>query len=178
MSIETEQERELKSNNFWTFSSSNKGKYENAEDMQEKILEYFKEGRNVRRVFDSRLQKVREIPVLTITWLVLYLGFENRKSFYDYEKKPLFSHTIKRARTFIEMEYEEMLSHGNHTAAIFALKNFGWKDIQTLEWELNDNWERKFVIEHKQSKYENLDENWDEKAESEETTNESEEMST
>lgn len=156
-----QQVKEHKAKNFWNFSSSNKGKYESPEELQEKILEYFKEGRNFRQVYDGDSQRIRQIPILTITWLVLYLGFANRKSFYDYEAKPLFSHTIKRARTFIEMEYEEMLSLGNHTAAIFALKNFGWKDIQTHEWELNDNWEKRFVIEHKRSKYENLDENWE-----------------
>ena len=131
--------------------------------MQEKIVEYFETGRNSRKVYCSDINRIREVPIVTITWLVLYLGFANRKSFYTYEAKDAFSHTIKRARTFIEMEYEEMLSLGNHTAAIFALKNFGWKDIQTLEWEVNDNWERKFLIEHKRSKYENLDENWEEK---------------
>jgi len=33
----------------------------------------------------------------------------------EYEKKPLFTHTIKRARTFIEREYEEQLRFGNPT---------------------------------------------------------------
>ena len=47
---------------------------------------------------------------------------------YDYEEKSQFSYTIKRARTFIECEYEKMLHNGQCTGAIFALKNMGWKD--------------------------------------------------
>lgn len=68
------------------------------------------------------------IPAITITDLCLYLGFADRYSFYDYESMPAFSHTIKRCRTFIEREYEEQLRFGNPTGAIFALKNFGWRD--------------------------------------------------
>ena len=64
----------------------------------------------------------------TITGLALYLGFESRQSFYDYEEKDEFSYTIKKARLRIENEYEMNL-HGNNVAgSIFALKNLGWKD--------------------------------------------------
>jgi hypothetical protein len=47
---------------------------------------------------------------------------------YDYEKREEFSYTIKRARVFIENEYEFRLNSGNPTGAIFALKNLGWDD--------------------------------------------------
>lgn len=147
---------EKKTNPFWNFSSSNKPKYETPEELQKKILEYFESGRNVRKVYDGDTQKIREIPIITITWLVLFLWFDSRQSFYDYEKKEAFSYTIKKARTFIEQEYEEMLSLGNHTAAIFALKNFGWKDTQTIEWELNDNG-TKMVVEYVEAGHANLD---------------------
>jgi hypothetical protein len=64
----------------------------------------------------------------TITGLALYLGFESRQSFYDYEKREGYSYIIKRARLFVESSYEEKLSGNSPTGAIFALKNMGWKD--------------------------------------------------
>ncbi len=65
--------------------------------------------------------------------LICNFGFETRQSFYDYEKRDGFSYIIKRARLFIEKEYEENLSIGNTTGAIFALKNMGWFDKQELQ---------------------------------------------
>lgn len=92
-------------------------KFKNPEDMQVLINEYF-----------------ANEPILTITGLVLHLGFADRKSFYSYEKKPRFSHTIKKARTMIENGYEKMLAGGGQAAGpIFALKNFGWTDKQESE---------------------------------------------
>lgn len=110
--------------------------YNTPEEMQAKIIEYFEGGHNTRQV----IVKIGSnnipitVPKITITDLVLFLGFADRSSFYDYEKKEEFFHTIKRARTFIEREYEEQLDR-NPTGAIFALKNFGWSDKQTIEHE-------------------------------------------
>ena len=73
-------------------------------------------------------KKTIEVPIPTISGLAHFLGFESRQSFYDYEKKDGFSYTVKRARLFIEVHYEEMLNTGNVTGAIFALKNLGWLD--------------------------------------------------
>ncbi len=100
--------------------------YNNAEDLQKKIDEYFKGGHRTKTI------KGIEVPMITITDLVLFLGFCDRASFYDYEKQKEFTYTIKKARTFIEREYEELLRE-NPTAAIFALKNFGWFDKQQFE---------------------------------------------
>lgn len=73
-------------------------------------------------------------PVLTMTGLALHLGFVNRQSMYDYEKKPEFSDTIKMARAMIENGYEKALARGEGTAGhIFALKNFGWTDKSQQE---------------------------------------------
>jgi hypothetical protein len=92
-------------------------KFKRPEDMQVLIEEYFKNE-----------------PVLTITGLVLHLGFADRKSFYQYEEKKAFAHTIKRARTMIENGYERILLSGGQAAGpIFALKNFGWTDKQELD---------------------------------------------
>ena len=71
-------------------------------------------------------------PIKTISGLAYHLGFESRQSFYDYESRPEFSYTIKRARTKIEIYYEEKLSGTTPTGPIFALKNLGWKDKQEV----------------------------------------------
>lgn len=109
--------------------------YESAEQLQTAIDAYFESGVKKRQVAVGKPPAVTvvEIPVPTITGLCNYLGFESRQSFYDYESKPGFSYTIKKARLFIEQEYEEMLAIGNTTGAIFALKNFGWTDKQEIQ---------------------------------------------
>ena len=105
-------------------------KYKNKEELQDKITEYFEKGMRKKKVVVGPVtnRSMVEIPVPTITGLALFLGFESRQSFYDYEKNEEFTYTIKKARTFIEREYEELLSTGNVTGAIFALKNMGWID--------------------------------------------------
>lgn len=71
----------------------------------------------------------------TITRLCLHLGFESRQSFYDYQLKPQFTYTIKRLRTMIEAEYEDLVTDKEHATAgvIFALKNLGWSDKQEVD---------------------------------------------
>ena len=108
--------------------------FNNAEELQDKIDDYFVNGVKKRQIEVGRgeSKQVIEIPIPTITGLVLHCGFADRQSFYDYEKKEEFTCTIKRARTLIETEYEEQLTTGN-SAAIFALKNFGWTDKSEVE---------------------------------------------
>jgi len=105
------------------------------EDLQSAIDEYFTIGVKQKTVIVGKGENLKEviIPVPTITGLCYYLGFESRQSFYAYEQRPEFCYTIKRARLFIEQEYEEMLAVGNTTGAIFALKNFGWTDKTEVE---------------------------------------------
>lgn len=88
---------------------------ETPEEMEERVDAYFD------------FVKAKKEPA-TITGLALYLGFASRQSFYDYEQKPEFSYTIKRARSRIEEGYEKALHSRNPIGAIFALKNFGWTD--------------------------------------------------
>jgi len=101
------------------------------EDLQKKIEEYLKNCPDKKTLVVGEIKL--EIATPTITGLAYHLGFESRQSFYDYEDKPEFSYTIKRARLFIEKEYEKLLSGGQCTGAIFALKNFGWKDKTEVE---------------------------------------------
>lgn len=115
--------------------------FETVEELESKINQYFNEGVKIRTVIIGKPpnQQAIEVPIPTITGLCYYCGFESRQSFYDYEKNEDFSYTIKRARLFIEQEYEEQLSVGNTVGAIFALKNMGWKDKTEIEQSGNLN---------------------------------------
>lgn len=102
--------------------------FESAEELQEKIMEYFKS----LVTYNEEGEQVTSKPAL-ITGLALHLGFCSRQSFYDYEKKPLFTYTIKRARMMVEQSYEINLLGKGSTGAIFALKNMGWTDKMEME---------------------------------------------
>lgn len=119
-----------KENNDFIENNGRPPIFETADQLIEKIHEYFNSGVRKRsiRIGAGPTSKIIEMPIPTISGLCLFLGFSSRQSFYDYEKKDGFSYTIKRARLFIETEYEEQLQVGNTTGAIFALKNLGWQD--------------------------------------------------
>lgn len=104
--------------------------FKSDEELKKRVDEYFNSGIRTKTIFVGKDAVPIEVPVPTITGLAIFLGFESRQSFYDYEKNPKHSYTIKRARMFIEREYEEQLQVGNTTGAIFALKNMGWIDKQ------------------------------------------------
>ena len=107
--------------------------YKDPAELAEKIQEYF-----------DYIQSGNIPP--TITGIAHFLGFESRQSFYDYEQKPEFAYTVKRARLSIEMAYEERL-HGNSNAgAIFALKNFGWIDTQAIDHTSKGNEMKSFTL--------------------------------
>lgn len=74
---------------------------------------------------------------ITITGLALHLGFVDRQSLYDYEKKEEFTCTIKKARTRVEQWYERNLMSASVTGSIFALKNMGWKDKTEVDSNVN-----------------------------------------
>jgi hypothetical protein len=95
-------------------------RFKNAAEIENIVLEYFSACRSENRP-------------LTITGLIMALGFNSRQSFYDYEAKPEFVDTIKKARLYVENSYEERLHTAQPTGAIFALKNFGWRDKQETE---------------------------------------------
>lgn len=110
--------------------------YSSPDALDEKINEYFTTGMR-RKTFYSKAGEAYEIPIPTFTDLCIFLGFCDRQSFYDYEKRPEFSCSMKKARTLVEREYEEMLHGNNATGAIFALKNFGWRDKQEIDHTTN-----------------------------------------
>lgn len=89
--------------------------FESPEELETQIQNYISECQDVHNN-------------ATITGLAYYLGFESRQSFYDYEKHEEFSYIIKRARLYVESNYERLLTGGKPVGAIFALKNMGWTD--------------------------------------------------
>lgn len=93
-------------------------KYKDPQELWDKAMEYF----------DS-------VSKPTITRLCLHLGFDSRQSFYDYQAIPEFSYTIKRLRTMIEAEYEDLVTDKDYATpgVIFALKNLGWSDKQEVD---------------------------------------------
>lgn len=110
--------------------------YTDPELLERRINEYFQYGMNMKTVQTKDGEKT--IPVPTISGLALYLGFSDRHSFYDYQKRPQFSHVIKKARARMETHYEELLQSGVTSGAIFALKQFGWTDKQeTIQTNYN-----------------------------------------
>lgn len=131
-------------------------KYNNVKELEDKINEYFNEGVKVRPIIIGKAPYQKEIfiEVPTITGLTFYLGFESRNSFYAYGKKEEFKYIVKRARLFVECEYEEQLQHGNVTGAIFALKNMGWKDKS--EQDLNIKGEFNYTTEEREKRIKDL----------------------
>ena len=108
-------------------------KFATPEELDARVEEYFNGGGMRTKTITTKAGLEVEVPFPTMTDLCLFLGFCDRQSFYDYEKRPPFSCTLKKARTLIEREYEEMLRSGTPTGAIFALKNFGWRDKQEID---------------------------------------------
>ena len=70
-----------------------------------------------------------------ITWtgVALALGFTSRGAIDEYLHYDGFSHSVKRAKLFVENYYERRLSSNAPTGGIFGLKNMGWSDKQELE---------------------------------------------
>lgn len=89
--------------------------------------------------FESLVMRNKEGDVIghspaLVTGIALHLGFCTRQSFYDYEKKPLFTYTIKVARLRVESSYEGQLFGKSTAGAIFGLKNVGgWSDKTEIE---------------------------------------------
>lgn len=123
--------------------------YTSAERLQRKIDAYFKNCPDyvIMQEYDTKNGKVVEYKKLTptISGLMLFLGFSERSMFYEYEKRPEFSDTIKKARIRITNEYEKQLHNKSCTGAIFALKNLGWKDNAEITHNAGDSIREKYL---------------------------------
>lgn len=105
--------------------------YRDPSEMADKIVKYFSDCPDKRQVVAEGL--VINVPCPTISGLALYLGFCDRYSFYEYEKKPAFTYTIKTARAMLTRKYEANLDGGNAAGSIFMLKNLGYTDKTEIE---------------------------------------------
>lgn len=75
---------------------------------------------------------------ITFTGLCIAMG-TTKDTFNEYESgkfdtdKEVFSTLLKELRLYCENYAENKLYGNNPTGAIFALKNYGWKDKQEIE---------------------------------------------
>jgi hypothetical protein len=100
--------------------------FKTPEALQEKVNEFFAMVEKEQEEDSNRTPGIAE--------LAYYLGFESRQSLYDYEKRSnKFSYIIKRARLFIEKEYEKRLSgeKSNPTKWIYTLNAMGYPKDKT-----------------------------------------------
>lgn len=147
------QEGRMKSWKWW----GRPAKYTDPEELEFQVDDYFAgfETEDNKVYFKNKKGDVtwfdyKQFP--TVSWLSLYLGFEDRSSLLDYcnrDEKNFaeakenwevyikeFSFIIKRAKTAIEQAIENRLALGKGSPAgqIFILKNgFSWKDKTETE---------------------------------------------
>lgn len=97
-------------------------KYETPEALEAKVVEYF------QYCVDNKEE-------LTMSGLVLYLGFASRSSLVDYmNRNKEFSHIIQRARIAVGKSYEFELHTFKWGGGAFALRNIdgeNWKEETT-----------------------------------------------
>jgi len=117
--------------------------WESPDEMQKAIDAYFercdrrtrqvvvKEGRN------SHVEELADPEPYTVTGLAMALDL-TRQGLLNYEERPEFVDTIKRAKQRIEANTERRMLDGDGWGPghIFSLKNnWAWKDTQTIDHE-------------------------------------------
>jgi len=112
-------------------------KFNNPDDMQAGIYQYFEDCRKNREADDKGWGELKDLvtedryPNVTGLGLVLDL---TREGLINYEQKDEFADTVKRAKQRIESFTVQRLFMNNPTGSIFNLKNnFGWKDKTEVE---------------------------------------------
>lgn len=121
--------------------------YKTPAEMQKVIDKYFENCSGEYIVIDGQVVqdkngnpiKTKERP-LTITGLALALGFSGRQALLNYEGKPEFMDTIKRAKSRIEQYAEERLfdKEGVNGAKFNLSNNFkGWSEKQQIDSNVN-----------------------------------------
>lgn len=123
--------------------------YNSVEEIQEMIDRYFeecdgkpfldKDGNPVRNR-DGKIIRDDRRPY-TVTGLALALGFNSRQALLNYEGRPEFNDTIKRAKARVERYAEERLydNNGANGAKFSLANNFkGWTEKQTIEADVKN----------------------------------------
>ena len=101
-------------------------------EFEDKIIEV--EDEEGKKHKETQRNWIRKPEPPTITGLTLHLGFAHKSSLYDYAEKKEFSDHIKRGISRIEKYHEIQAAYGDKcTGNIFILKNFGWKDSQSID---------------------------------------------
>lgn len=122
--------------------------YKTVEEMQTRIDAYFNacDGEYIRDEEDNLMTDKYGHPVktkprpYTITGLALALGFTGRQALLNYEDKPEFIDTIKRAKAKVEQYAEERLfdRDGANGAKFNLSNNFkGWAEKQQVDSNVN-----------------------------------------
>lgn len=122
--------------------------YKTVEEMQAKIDAYFDScyGEYVTDDEGNMMTDKSGHPVmtkprpLTVTGLALALGFSGRQALLNYQDKPKFMDTIKRAKSRIEQYAEERLfdKDGVNGAKFNLTNNFkGWSEKQQIDSNVN-----------------------------------------
>jgi hypothetical protein len=104
--------------------------YDTPEKLDEKVSEYF------QFCVDNKEE-------LTMSGLVLYLGFSSRSSLRDYRQRSKeFSHIIERATMCVEKAYEMELHTFKWGGGAFALRNINseyWKEETSQDVDMTAN---------------------------------------
>ena len=86
------------------------------------------------KAVDNYLEKCEtEKKTITLTGMMLELGFKSRAEFDKAAECEALSDSVKRAKLLVEAEYERRLNGSSPTAAVFALKSLGWSDKGATE---------------------------------------------
>lgn len=118
--------------------------YETVEELQEVIDDYFESCwmDKVTEFTDKdgacTMSTVRyQARPYTVTGLALHLDL-TRQGLLNYQARPEFVDTIRRAKQKVEAGYEETLFSKFANGASFGLKeNFGWKDERSIRHSLD-----------------------------------------
>lgn len=112
-------------------------KFGDVETLISRLNDYFNEGGTIVTSVNKSGDTVTK-RVLTLSGLIFFLGYNSMSEFYKLESHKEYGTYIKRAKLLIQQNYEEMLqTASNPTGAIFALKQFGWKDNNNGELNIN-----------------------------------------
>ncbi len=91
-----------------------------------------------QRVYEYQNHCKESKEPVTWTGLALFLGLASRQSIDNYLEYPEFVDVVKKAKSFVEWHYEMRLAGSSPTGAIFALKNMGWTDKNSIDHTSSD----------------------------------------
>ena len=96
-------------------------------DLQFMIDDYFDNVKPTKLIFKN---KEIEVKYVTISDLMLNVGFYDNATWFDYSKREGFTDIVRNARKRVTAHYEQLMQTGASPAgAIFALKNIdNWMD--------------------------------------------------